>query len=384
MPRHTSLQKTARVIRPACGLLFALFSFGYLYGFQADLLALWQHALAQGQTTYSPFVGALILTVLLWGLQLGVNYVVKYPIRFYALSFFPSCLLLALCSSVHFEVLDRGLTGFGPWGFVAVSMLWVAMTWVVLNFPDVNSERAALSTHLWPNLLEMMLLALFVGAAGNSHEVLHYELRMARHLHEEAPDKALQVAERAEETSRSLSVMRAYALSRQGALGERLFAYPQPFGADGLLPLPSDTLFIGNLPGRIYRSLGGRPASGLEHQTVPFLRALVRRPSANAAVGDYLLCAHLLERDLTGFSEALPRYYASADLLPTHYREALVLHCLGGSSDTLCTDSTLLARFSTFRAYLALPGSATAVDAACRKDFGATYWYYYYFPYSEK
>ncbi len=376
MRRNIPLQKTARVIRPVCGLLFALFSFCYLYGFQADLLALYQHTLAQGQTTYSPFFGALIITGVLWGLQALLSCVVKFPLRFYALTFFPSCLLLALLCSVHFEAFDGGATGFGPWGFVAAGGLWGVFAWLALNFPDVNSERLVWSSYLWPNLLVLTWLVLFVGMAGNSHERLHYELRAMRHLQEDEPDKVLQVGARSEASGRTLSVMRASALGRQGMMGERLFTYPQPYGLEGLLPTYSDTLFIYNLPERVFLSLGASPYPRQKACPMQFLQNLEAQSPVLPAVGDYLLCAYLLERDLAGFSEALPRYYA-LDSLPTHYREALALHhSFTLPADSLASDSLL----SAFQSYRNAVASPVQVESACRRDFKGTYWLYYYFP----
>ena len=56
-------------VRVILRVLFIIFTFCYLYFLQGDLLSLTQKQLSQGQTTYNPLAGAIVLTSLLTLLQ---------------------------------------------------------------------------------------------------------------------------------------------------------------------------------------------------------------------------------------------------------------------------------------------------------------------------
>ena len=83
-----------------CGSLFTLFSLLYLFVMQADLLATAQHLLSKGQTVYSPLWGTVIITFLLLLLQGVFRRIMVYPLRFHALYYFPSCVVLGLLTSI--------------------------------------------------------------------------------------------------------------------------------------------------------------------------------------------------------------------------------------------------------------------------------------------
>ena len=69
----TSTSKNGAVMpRMTCAVLFLIFTFLYLYDYQADILAVTQHVLSHGQTNYNRLVGALLITVVLWMVQVGV------------------------------------------------------------------------------------------------------------------------------------------------------------------------------------------------------------------------------------------------------------------------------------------------------------------------
>ena len=107
MYKPTYKKRTARMISWVCGSLFTLFSLLYLFVMQADLLATAQHLLSKGQTVYSPLWGTVIITLLLLLLQGVFRRIMVYPLRFHALYYFPSCVVLGLltvhCSSNRVE-----------------------------------------------------------------------------------------------------------------------------------------------------------------------------------------------------------------------------------------------------------------------------------------
>ena len=86
-----------------CAVVFVAFTFLWLFSFQSDLLAYIQHVLSNGHTTYNRTIGAVVITLLLWLVQVIVCRFVVSRGRAYALTFFPSMLLLAMLTSLGTE-----------------------------------------------------------------------------------------------------------------------------------------------------------------------------------------------------------------------------------------------------------------------------------------
>ena len=57
-----------------CAVLFVLFTFCYLYFYQADVIAAAQHVFSGGQTRYDRLIGAVLITVGLFCLHLVFFY----------------------------------------------------------------------------------------------------------------------------------------------------------------------------------------------------------------------------------------------------------------------------------------------------------------------
>ena len=93
-------QRTARILTVACGLLFALFCFLYLYVFQQDLLEAFHYSLAEGKTRFSPLGTALWTTGILLLVRWLVNRLLHLKGGVRELAYFPSCLLLGVLTSV--------------------------------------------------------------------------------------------------------------------------------------------------------------------------------------------------------------------------------------------------------------------------------------------
>lgn len=87
-------------MRVVCAIAFLVFTFSYLYFYQCDLIGAVQHVLSGGQTSYSRLIGAIILTVCLYLLQIGIYALTKLNRHAHALTYFPSLLLLCLLTSV--------------------------------------------------------------------------------------------------------------------------------------------------------------------------------------------------------------------------------------------------------------------------------------------
>ena len=311
-----------------CAVCFLAFSFLWLYEFQSDVLAVAQHALSNGVTHYDRTIGAVLITFVLQLLQLGVYAIFRMNHRAHALTYVPSMLILAFISDINVDI-DRHYS-FGAWPYVTPMVLiaWGAALWASRQMlPFENDEKAStglFSRRVWINMLQMAVMMLVVAAVGNTNAVFHFRAHAEVATMQGDFEEVLRVGQRSHETDVTLTMLRANALARRGELGERLFEYPIAGTSINLLPIHSPLQILS--PDSIWRTFGARISFCLPAQK--FFYYVEHDSLATPAVADYVLCAYLIDRDLEGFVNALPRYYdgIERDALPRYYREALDLY----------------------------------------------------------
>lgn len=369
----------AAFVRTVCAVAFVSFSFCYLYFYQADLIAATQHILSGGATTYDNLVGASLLTVLLWALQLGVYAATRLRGYSHALTFVPSTMALAALTAV--DLTDDGQCRWSSlwWLAVVALVVWLAVVYMARQLPPRKVVVGKLQLSLWINMLTLGAECLFVGIAGNGNDVLHYRLRMERCLQRHDYNEALLVGARSMRTDKNMTMLRIFALAHNGEMGERLFTFPVAGSSKDILPMPSgDGSRCIMLPAdSIYRLLGARPRPT---QDVPsYLNALRRSGQATRAVGDYQLCAYLIDRDIDAFARALPIYYGSIDeRLPRHYREALTLYVHTRSNPSIVYhDGVTEANYNDFVNQLRQQPGSPSLNIALYELYHDTYWWYY-------
>lgn len=380
MHNNIYYKRTARLVSIACGFLFTTFTVLYLYVMQSGLLAAAQHLLSDGFTTYYAGWGTLIITVLLLLLTVGLKRLLKLPLRFTALYYFlPAVILGILTSLVPDE--NGGVRCDLSWGWLcAYAVLYFCLLWVILHYPDFSKvDKQGVCSYLWPNFLLLFLLFLMVGSLGNTSDIYHYRLRTERLIVDNRFEDALNVGHNSIQTDRSLSAMRAYALSRMERLGEHLFEYPQPYGSEGLLPADGDTIYSQKWTDSLYVHLGGKPGKTIK-RAKDFFRLLSVRPSATSSVKDYLLCAYLLDGDLDVFVRVLPLYYPINEHLPRYYKEALVLYGRMHINPAIVFhDPVTEENLNDFQDLESKYKTEIERENNCRTMYGTTYWWYYFY-----
>lgn len=378
---------TSKVV---CAVSFLLFAFCWLYFFQADVLMVAQHVLSEGVTSYNRTVGAIIITMVLWLLQMGVAVITKLHYRSYALTFFPSFLLLAMLSDVSPRIDSEDFTfGAWTWGVPVALLLWGGVVWVahqVLPFDkDVTQGDNIFSRRVWVNLLQMVMQMLLLMALSNTNDVFHYSAHAETALMRGDVDEALMVGQESQQTDQRLTMLRAFALSQQGMLGEALFSYPVVGSSESLLPMDVQPQCLS--ADSIWKYLGAKPARKLPAEW--YYEIIERDSLATPAVADYRLCGYLMDRHLSSFVHQLPHYYELSDtvILPKHYREALVLY-QHETGDTLLRcqdvavtykDSVMEQRWADFRQLETDYSQPAERHFNVFKEYKDTYWYYYYY-----
>ena len=364
-------------VKAACAVVFAVFTFLWLYFFQADVLFDGQHVLSGGVTTYNRTVGAVLITLLLWLLQLGVYCLTRLSKKAYALTFFPSMLLLAMMTSIRVGE-EYLLSSYWCWLVPLLLALWLAVVWIARKVQNYEPKAAGgfFSRRMWVNMLTMALQVIMVTAMGNTHAVSHYRLHAETALLTNDFDEALRVGSRSLETDSSLTMLRMYALSRQGQLPERLFNYPVVSSSSSMLPTVDRSQLLFYPADSIYRHLGAIPRRPMLPRD--YLSTIIRYGQAKPAAVDYLLCGYLIDKDIDAFAREIGRYYTVNDSLPRHYREALVLYTHQRSNPVVVFHSPVLdVDYEDFRKLEEAYPLESERRGQLMEHYGNSYWFYY-------
>lgn len=367
-----------------CTFVFALFSFFYLYYYQADLMTIMQHVLSEGQTHYNHFVGAVLITIVLLLIQVGVVRLFQRMRLSWAFTFVPSALLLAMITDVRQSAsAANGFIEFG-WGGYVLLLCLIMFFVVVLGFNTSGiTEKYNLDfknpTHkLWVNLTVILLLMLFVCGWGNSDRVLHDRLHVEQCLADNDVDEALRTLQLHSDADENLTMLTAYALSRKGQLPERLFEFPLKGGSASLMPNGKNVGFGLIADTTFYAYLGNAYLQRMS--TMHYLDYQRRHMRLNRRTVDYQLCAYLMDKKLDAFARNITKYYEVNDSvqLPKHYKEALILYTHSHSNPCIVYhDNVLDADFEDMQKLEKSIADARERQTALRDTYGNTYWYYY-------
>lgn len=364
-----------------CAILFCAFSFVFLYCYQDDLLTVTQAVLSHGQTHYDRLIGAVLILVVLMLLHVGVMRLWRNFSLLPGLSFFPSALCLGLLTSMR---LNGGEYTFYPatiW-FVVLLVAYIGIV-VVLRQMDIAVQ--SLMRHMtvackWLVNIGLMVMSLLtIMCMCNNDKVWHARTHAEQCLIDGDTDGALATLEQIQEPDSNLFMLRAYALSQKGELGEHLFEQSTTGGSAALLPTDSTGPSFILYPEReLYRHLGGMFSHPMS--TMVYLEKLRKYHRAKVSAHDYLLCGYLLDKNLDAFVDNIGKYYTVNDStpLPKHYREALLLYTHRHSNPLLVYKNNIMeADFQDYQKLEADTKNALERQVKLRDTFGNTYWYYY-------
>ena len=369
------------LLHSACAIVFLLFVFVYLYFFQADLLSMVQHVLSGGATHYDRTVGTVVITAVLYLVHLGAKRLGGLDRVCHALSYFPSLLLLAALTDVEVDFSVSPLRGLWLWLAPLLLAVYVFLSlavkynWIETLLPSYSAPISV----LWKNLLLMACMFIAVCLCGNNDSVLHYRLRVERLLGSGAYSKALMVGEKLDETDASLTMLRTYALSRSGQLGERLFEFPLTGGSYALLPDGKGVRCLLYPEDRIVRALSIRKKGDMT--PMEYLLYIERNGLGRKPVTDYVLCGYLLDKNIDAFVDVIRRKYSlTSPSLPKHYKEALTLYTHLRSNPVLVFHNEVLdADYADFQKLERKYTDLRERESYVRDMYGDTYWFYYFY-----
>lgn len=374
-------KKTVGIIRYSCGLLFSAFCFCFLVFMRGDVLADVQYNLSGGLTTYSVFVGAFIITFVLQLLQWVINLLVRIPERWHFLSYVPSFVLLAMVVDIDQNKDGGFIWGMWNWLLPALIVAWgifVAITKEIDRNAD-DKYPAAVQANIWPNYLGLLIMVVLCGSVSRTSSVEQYEMKVERMLNEKNYVEAAAVGVKSGETSRRLTQLRMYALSKQGLLADSMFSYPQIFGTKGLIDI-HDTVTFNRFPMQNIELYLGAFAGSTIKTSSRYLQLLAADSLASEQSKQYLLCYHLLNRDLDSFDTALYRVYGDTieAELPRAYQEAIIMQNeFTPDSLPIYINKVYVERYAGYQAMKDSLSNATERKNRTRREYGSSYWWYF-------
>ena len=370
-------EKAAFVQTVLCGFLFSVFSFIYLYVFQRDVLEAIHFSLAHGKTHFAPLASAIVITLILILLRWGVNSLLGLKGIVRAVSYFPSFLVLGALTDIGRDIYTDSYRGYWFWLLPLVLFIFISIVFFLRRAYRVQLNREHSPMDLInSNLLILLALCLMTIGIGNTNRSFHHELAVERCLREKQYEKALTVGERSLEATRTLTVLRAYALAHVGQMGERLFSYPQYYKSEGLFFAGDSLTELRYTNDSIFSYLGARPYGGESY--LLFLKHICYREIGKYTSLDYYLSALLLDKQLKEFADAMHDFYVEGVQLPRYYSEAMVMYQTV-HPDSICVgvDSTVVSRYEAYRNRQREFTSSIEEKNRMRREFGDTYWWYY-------
>lgn len=384
MKQNVSIKNLEILTRIVCTFAFTLFTLFYLYYFQADLLTVMQHVLSKGQTHYNHLVGAILITLVLLLIQVGVFNMCRKAHVAWSLTFIPSTLCLVFLTDIR-QSTQGGLLEFGGWTYglpIALLLFGISVWWAKISG---LSERIKFAMggnvrSLWMNLLMILILILIACFCGNTDSYYHARIHMEQAIMNNDYDEALNTSQRLvnNKPDRNITMLTAYALSKKGELAESLFEYNPSGGAMALMP-DGRTVKFELLPdSSFYSFLGGWYLQRMS--TMKYLDYTIRRHRMTRRAVDYLLCGYLMDKELDKFADKVVKYYTVNDStpLPKHYKEALVLYNhMRSNPFVIYKDNVMDADFQDYQKLEKTIHDSSQRQTALRDSYGNTYWYYY-------
>lgn len=342
------------------------------------MLALTQHVLSHGVTSYSVPYGTVVILFICFVLQIGIVRITAIPLGLYSLSFLPAALLLVFLTNLL--VFNWSIIIFCI-GLFLLFMLW-ALFGLRSNEENVQTNTVQI---LMQNLLILTIVCGFTGAMSNTNDKIHYELRMQRCLLNDDAGGVLGVAEKFLQTNLRMTALRASALNSSGEMGSKLFEYPLCGKSKELLIPASDSVSMLYNPINLTAKIDSLPYESAV-SVINYLQETMSRDTCRAdsmAVRDYWLCALLLDKHLERFAQEFPKFYKEnmkdVDSVPKHYREALVLYMRTTFNPQIIwnDDEVMNTNYEEFLKMQKSNLPPVAKENLLRRSFGETYWWYY-------
>lgn len=272
------------IYKIVCAVVFVLFCFLYLYYYQTDVLAAAQHVASRGRTHYEPVLGSILIFIALKLLQDGIQAVARLKRIFYALTYFPSFLLLTFITDMPSGPVTEIHFGAWAWALPLALIVWVAVVIMARQYQpiEVDARGGGLFSQVAGiNLTVMLFMMLMTCLIGNHNRLYHQRMHVENLISHKEYLKAQKDAESFNSDDATLSMLRASALAEQHRIGDELFKYPVK--VNSIIP-----------------------SSNGNYTIILSMRNLLDSYRRNA---DWQLCQMLVRKDLNTFYDNLVFFY---------------------------------------------------------------------------
>ncbi len=377
--RNSGEKRLQNFITVFCTLAFAIFSYTFVAIYKSPLIEIVYDGVATGKLQYNGYILSGVVTAVLVGLALWLNRFAKYQREWTAMAFLPSALILAFITDIERSVFCGGGSFVGwVWIFVAGILFYIFLSFLLgrMLFEKIKNPTMVANRIVWRNLILLTITFMSIGCLSGGDKNFMREAIQYKYYRNGDVEAALSVSARSPLASPQLTAQRAYLLSLKGELGERLFEFPQYYGAEGILPSVVRTAPI--VPDTVYAHIGLKRDSS--ENAVEYLVRAVSCDSVGIAAQEYYLSSLLLERRLVDFADKVFEFYnvGDADGLPKHYKEALVLYSHIVPDYPLSMDAgDMRSSLKIMIAEAAEKGSLFMHSARAQDEYGGTYWWYF-------
>lgn len=337
------------------------------------------NSIATGKLQYNGYVLSGVVTAILVGLALWLNRFAKYQREWTAMAFLPSALILAFITDIERSVY-AGNGSYSSWTWIFAGgfflYLFLAFLFGRMLFEKIKNPTVVANRIVWRNLVLLTLTFLAVGILSGGDKNFMREAIQYKHYCDGDVNAALAVGDHSPLASQQITAQRAFFLSLNGELGERMFEYPQYYGAEGLLPTVVRTTPVA--PDVVYSHIGLSRAAN--ERAADFLARAVGGDSVTVAAQEYYLASLLLERRLVDFVDKIYEFYnvGDSDKLPKHYKEALLLYSyIVPECSVEFNDVALRSSFEKMLADTDGASWASMHSVRLRQEYGGTYWWYF-------
>lgn len=356
-------RSSTKKMRLICAIIFIVFTYLYLSCYQENVLAVAQHELSDGLTSYNYLLSPILITLTLTLLQVGVFAITGVKKMFHALNYFPSFMLLAMITDVPCDFDTNMSLGAWSWLLPVLLLLFAGVMYVVRQlepYENVGKSGLWFSRQTWLNLSQMVVMMFLVTWIGNGHQVFHERMKMERLMMEGKYAEALETGRNSLETDSSLTFLRVACLHKTQQMGELLFTYPLVGG--------SKAMYLDSVTTKVLMWNAPKWMSDPKLTKVKYV-----------IPDEYKLCGLLLDKKLDAFVDELAKEGKIADKsLPKHYSEALMLYTHRRTHPKyIYKNSVMEADFRDFQSMERKYANLMERQAALCDTYGNTYWYYY-------
>lgn len=398
---YKSTQYKAIFLYVACFVLFVLYSVHMYIGHQTGIVALSYYVAsgtsASSATSSGAWISALLGTLLCIIPALVLARLLHFPLRLKALAFLPSYIILGLITGISPESITAMENSIPLLSSIALLVVSAILLFLSQVYHEDRGEHAPVFNYLVPNVFISCVGMLLCMMLTNTDRQLHVQLALADGVHQNDHSVVDRLPYGETTTNNTITALQVFSLSRRGQLADKLFSLPHLKGSNSLLPDTVPASAVYHTTALVYGHLQAVPVGKHRNAAVFLEKALSRRmsllsdTSATSAdslrarpLVDYYLCALLLDRDLSRFSDEVYKHCTVDATLPRHYREALTLyHSQDSLAKRMYED---LPMDSVFAGYAELReehrGDVLMQRKACVRSYPHSYWNYYFYGYN--